>query len=130
MKKHMNFFLLLCGLLSLFCGCGGGNGNTTPDDISGTWSGTANVDGNVLPIAISIKQSGETVSGNYITNLGDSTFSGPVEGTYSAGISEITFKYSGYSIATASLTFNRNKGKGTIMLLLTNDSGTISLTKE
>mgnify|MGYP005842062931 CR=1 FL=1 len=130
MKKYITFFLFLCGILLLFCGCGSGNGNTTPDDISGTWSGTANVDGNVLPIAISIKQSGETVSGNYITNFGDSIFSGTVEGNYSAGFSELTFKYSGYSIATASLTFNSDKGKGTIMLLLTNEAGTVSLTKE
>lgn len=131
MKRYLScYYILVCLITFLLSGCGSGNSDRAPSDISGTWSGTVSADGSIFAIAIAIQQSGGNISGNYVTNLGDSTLNGPVEGTYSSNGAELAFKYSGYTIATASLTFSGDKAKGTIILLITDDSGNLDLTKE
>jgi len=137
-NKHITTFdifrLTVPAAIILFCfsiaGCGDGGGNTAPDDISGTWSGTVTAEGNLFAIAVVLQQTGSDITGNYATNFGGSTINGTLEGTYANKDAALAFNYSGFTIANASLTFNGNKAKGEITSFLTDDVGRVNLSKE
>jgi hypothetical protein len=131
-----NRYIAICytGAVIAVClfiaGCGSSSNNSTPADISGTWSGTMNMQGNLFAVALILTQSGEAVSGTFSINYGDSTESGSVEGSYSDGSADIVLKYGNYSIAAATLTFGGNKATGQIIVLATDDTGSINLVRE
>ena len=128
--RTLVIFQIALSLCLSISGCNGGDDNSTPANISGTWSGTVKANDDLLPIAIAIQQTDGNITGDYAMNFGGSTEGGTIEGTYLAGNADLTFRYSGYAIANATLAFSGNKASGEITSLITDDSGTVSLTKE
>jgi hypothetical protein len=121
--------MIFCGLFLSGCNSGG-DAEDVPADISGAWSGTMSIQGNLFAVALVLTQSGENITGTFSMNYGGSTDSGTVEGIYSDGAADFTLKYGNYSIAAATLTFRGNRATGQVLVLVTDETGNLNLFKE